>query len=54
LAEAQFPVARGGIADGPVEERGGDYYGPAVNPPVRPGTPSTHSDLLRCATSPAR
>lgn len=31
LAEPAFPIARGGIDHGPVEHRGGDMYGPAVN-----------------------
>ena len=31
LAEPGFPIARGGIDHGPVEHRGGDLFGPAVN-----------------------
>jgi adenylate cyclase len=31
LREPDFPLARGGIDHGTVEERDGDYFGPAVN-----------------------
>jgi adenylate cyclase len=49
-AEPRFPAVRVGVADGPVVERDGHYFGPALNLTARLAARARANEILCTAT----